>query len=99
MKDSTFHTSWKIEESEKLNSAALVSILLQASWYLLCYLNKKMMSNFLGSRRMMGMALLEQVDLQKRFLRYPSSFVYCAANKNRGLIIPLGLGLLEGLGT
>ena len=30
------------------------------------------------------MAVLEQVDLRTRILRYPPSFVYCAANQNRG---------------
>ena len=70
-----------------LNSPALFSNLVQTSCYFLCYLisiRKKMMSNPFGSRRMMGIAPLEQVDLQKSFLMYPSISVCCAANKHRG---------------
>ena len=46
---------------------------------------------------MLRIALLEQVDLQKRFLRCPTSSVYGAAKPKSRPVILQGLGILEGI--
>ena len=45
---------------------------------------------------MLRTALLEQVDLQKRFQRYPLSSVFHAAIQNRSAARVLGLGIFKG---
>ena len=67
-----------------LNSAVLVSIRLPVSWQVQVHLRNKKMPNSVDHLVMTEISFLEQVDFQKRFLKYPSSSVYGATVQNRG---------------
>ena len=52
---------------------------------------------FFGStKRMLRIAILEHVDLQKKFPEVPIEFRVRCGNPESRLIIPPGLGIVEG---